>query len=211
MTTPHRDQRGFALMELVVVVLILGIISVMLFDYLDNTTTTTTRATSSVVKENEGRLALRELTEDVRAANKILTTYPTNGACASGGTFPTGYGNCLHFEIQRSVDSTQTCPKSVITYGIVGTDLKKTRVDYAANCTTVTSSVTATTMVSGVANPASTPLFKFYDATGTQITSTTSTAGYIAATSVKVALTLSFKSGASKLYLNSAVALRNNR
>lgn len=210
MTAPERDQRGFALMELVVVVLILGLVSVMLFDYLGNTTNTTTRATSSVVKENEGRLALRELTEDVRAANRILTAYPTNGACVSGGSYPAGYGNCLHFEIQRSVDSTQTCPKSVITYGIVGTALKKTRVDYAANCTTVTSSVTALTMVSGVENGA-TPLFRFYDAASALVTSTTSTAGYVAATSIKVNLTLSFKSGASKLFLNSAVALRNNR
>lgn len=209
--TGRRDEHGFTLVELAVVVLIMGIVSVVLFDFLDSTTNVTARATSSVVKENEARLALRELTADIRAANVISATYPTNSACTTGGSFPTGYPSCVTFEIKRSVDSAQACPKSVVTYGLVGTSVKKTRIDYAANCTTITRSVTGRTVIDGVVNGASTPLFRYFDGTGAQVASTTSTAGYIAASSIKTTLLLQYKTRSPNLLIDSTVALRNNR
>lgn len=205
----RRDEAGVSLIEMVVVVLVLGIVSMAMFEFLDTTTNVTARATSSVVKENEGRLALREITEDVRAANAVSATYSANSACPAVGSYPANYGTCLTFEIKRSVNASLACPKSVITYGLVGTELKQTRLDYASNCTTVTRSIVGRTMIAGVANGA-TPLFQFYGDNGALITAGT-TAPYIAASSVRVNLTLSYKTRSPNLNLSSMVALRNNR
>lgn len=212
MTPPQerKDEAGFNLMELTVTVLLLGIISTMLFNYLDNTTHLTARATASVMKENEGREALRILTQDVRAANRILGTYPTNAACAAGGSYPAGYGNCLAFEIQRSVDSSQACPKSVMAYGVVGNELRQTRIDYASNCTTVVRTINGKVLLRNVV-ATGTPLFQYYDGTGTMIPTSATTASFADAASIRVNVSVRFKTGAPNLDLNSSVALRNNR
>lgn len=216
-TRCRRDEQGMSLLELVVVVLILGIIGTVLFNFLDSTTSVTARATSNVVKENEGRQALRELTQDIRAANTILTDVAGDPSCSSFLTYPAGYKTCLRFEVKRSVDATRACPKSVITYGLVTTsgvaNLRKSRTDYAADCTTKTSEVKGRLVVAGASNGAATPLFEYFDGANQPITGTTSSdiPLYIKAASIRMNLWLKYKSNSPDLKLTSAVALRNNR
>jgi prepilin-type N-terminal cleavage/methylation domain-containing protein len=217
------DEQGLSLLELVVVVLLLGIVSSILFNFLDNTLVVTTRATSSVVKENEVRQAMRELTQDIRAANKILVDPALDGSCGTVSTFPSApstYKTCIRFEVQRSVDATKACPKSVISYGITKPSatstqqfLKKSRRDYAADCTTVTRNVTARTVLADLSNAAATPLFEYFNAANQPITTTDPAQKelYVKAQSIRINLWVKYKSGAPDIKVSSAVALRNNR
>lgn len=212
----RRDEQGVTLLELVVVVLLLGIVGTILLNFLDNTTSVTARATSNVVKENEGRQAMRELTQDVRAANKIASSAPSGDPACPASTFPSypgSYKTCLRFEIQRSVDATQACPKSVITYGLANGVLRKSRIDYAANCSTITRQVTGRTVATGVRNAAATPLFEYFNSANQPITGTASTdiPLYVKAASIRVNLLLQYKKNAPDINITSAVALRNNR
>lgn len=217
LSTRRQDESGFNLIELAVTVLIFGIVSVTLLNFLDNTTTISARATASSVRENEGRQALRTITQEVRAANKILTALPTGVSAVNACSFPTfpgSYGRCLMFEVQRSTDATLTCPKSVIAIGLqnaatIGTVIY-TRVDFASNCTTETRR-TGGRLVDRVVNGLGTPLFEYYNASGALLTTAAGADAYVKASSVRVNLLLQYKTGAAPLRLNSVVALRNNR
>jgi type II secretory pathway pseudopilin PulG len=96
-----RDQAGMTLVELVVVIAISLLVGGILLGFLDNTTSVVGRATGDIQAENDARLALRTMTQDIRAArpSSISSTslIPTAGACP---TTPSA-ANCLSFRIRR--------------------------------------------------------------------------------------------------------------
>jgi prepilin-type N-terminal cleavage/methylation domain-containing protein len=213
----RQDESGFNLIELAVTVLIFGIVSVALLNFLDNTTTISARATASSVRENEGRQALRTVTQELRAANKIVSNAATVPAgagmanvCPAPTAFPGSFANCVVFEVQRSTDATIACPKSLVLIGLTTGSLMFTRIDYASNCTTEVRR-SGGRLASRVVNGPGTPLFQYYNASGALLTTAAGADAYVKASSVRVNLVLEYKTGASPLRLNSVVALRNNR
>ena len=204
-----RSDAGFTLLEMVVTLGIMSLAAAGALAFLDNTTSVTTRASADVATENNARLALRDITEDLRGATVISTTYPTGSAC-SNGTYPSGYSNCVSFTIVRPTAAGQTCPKSVVTYGLVGQTLRKDLTEYNASCTIV-SSVSGSPVLTGVTNGTTTPVFTWFNRSGSQLTTTNPPGVFADAASIKVTLVVRYQERAPLLTLSSFAALRNNR
>jgi prepilin-type N-terminal cleavage/methylation domain-containing protein len=198
--TPHRghDEGGLTLVELLVVMTIMGLVSAILLNLLDRTTSLVATASADVQAENEGRQALRTMTQDIRAASpaSIAFTSSTTGACP---TSPTP-GTCLTFTILRGTAAQPAC-QSTITYGLLADWVQWTRSDAA--CPTNLS--VSRKLVSSVAN-GSTPLFTYHAADGAALTS-----GQASASSVRVTLKVSYRGGQQPITLTSTLSLRNAR
>ncbi len=196
----HRRGRedGVTLVELLVVMAISLVVAGVILGFLETTTSVVARTSNDVQAENDGRLALRTMTQDIRAANpsSIAFTSPTVGACP---TTPSP-DNCLSFTILRNTSAAPTC-RSTVTYGLVGDHVQQTRSD--ANCPTPLSITRP--LIGNLAN-GTTPLFSYYDAQGNQLTS-----GQATAKTLKVTLVVTYTGGQAPLVLTSALALRNAR
>jgi type II secretory pathway pseudopilin PulG len=186
------------LVELLVVMSVMVLVSAILLNLLDDTTSLVARASADVQAENDGRLALRAMTQDVRAASptSIAFTSSTSGACPSTPT----PGTCLQFTVLRSTPANPNC-QSAITYGLLTDWVQRTRSD--TNCA---SNVTVNRkLVANVAN-GSTPLFAYYGADGAELTS-----GQAAAHVIRITLKLSYQGGQQPITLISTMSLRNAR
>lgn len=206
----RRDERGFTLTELSVVMLIGSIVTFIALNFLDNTSLIVSRSTSSVRTEADARLATRTMLQDIRAAQNIATTYPATATCPSATTYPAGYSSCLRFSVLHATSAGASCPYSQITYGLANGALKSDRVDYDSACTPKTI-YSGKVILKNVTNGAR-PLFTYADQYGNPLSTTTSTAAQFAtAGSVNVQLYLQFQTRAPELSIFSAAALRNNR
>lgn len=211
----REPEEGFTVVELAVTVLVLGIVVAVLFGFLDSTTSVTARATRNVDAEQAGQLALRTISQDVRSANPVVSTYPAAPtSCPAGGTFPAAYATCLPVVVVRSDVTGPACtgpdgllvqaPYSRITYALAGGRVLQDRTDYSSTCT-VTRSYTGRVIIDQVVNGAGSPLFTLFDRSGSVTTSATNAA------SVRIALEVRYHPRADVLELASAVALRNYR
>ncbi|HEX6673820.1 MAG TPA: type II secretion system protein [Actinomycetes bacterium] len=191
-------EDGVTLVELLVVMSITVLVSAILLNMLDHTTSLVARASADVQAESEGRLALRTLTQDVRAADpsSIAFTGTTSGACS---TTPTP-GTCLRFAILRGTPAYPNC-QSVVTYGLLTSWVQRTRSD--ANC--ARNVTVSRQLVANVAN-GSTALFSYYGADGAALTS-----GQAAAHAIGITLKVSYQGGQQAITLTSTLTLRNAR
>lgn len=208
------DERGFTIVELAVTVLLVGIVGAILLSFLDNTTSVTARATSHVQAEKDGQLALRTMSQDIRGANPIITTYPTTPTSCAAGSYPTGYASCLRFVVVHSTAAGTTCtgpggfvvqsPYSAITYAKVGTAVLRDKVDYSATCA-VTATTRGRAVMEDLQASSTTPLFTMLDRTGVATTDPAN------ASAIRIQMDVRYKSDAPVLRLSSTVALRNSR
>jgi prepilin-type N-terminal cleavage/methylation domain-containing protein len=196
-----RREDGYTLIELLVTLFILSIVSVVTFDFLNQSTTATAKATSNAEAEKDAAVALRTLTADLRAAQSISACSPPYSA---------SFDSCVTFEIHRAPNPTQACPKTKLTYGVVGTTIRHDRTDYNASCTATTSfsqKVLVGNFVSG-----SGPFLEYFKDGGGKLTAADVATSFANAASVKVNLYLNYPgSGSTPLRFSSATALRNNR
>ena len=195
-----RDQAGMTLLELVVVMAISLLVGGILLGFLDNTTSVVGRATGDVQAENDAQLALRTMTQDIRAARPSSISFtsliPTAGACP---TTPTA-ASCLSFRIHRGTATRPNC-QTTVTYGLLAGWVQQTRSD--ADCA---SNITISRRLIGNVANGSTPLFTYYDTGGAALSS-----GQAAATSVKVTLVVTYPGGQQPLTFTSTLSLRNAR
>lgn len=192
-----RDDAGFSIVEQIVTVAILGVVLAIVFTFLINATMITGRADANVKMEQNGLIALRTMTEDLRSA-RVLST------CSSTQT----YDKCVNIEISKATVAGATCPKRVVQYYVSGTDLKMTLNEYAANCTTVTKSGTRI-LLAGVQTSS---IFTYYGNDGvTAINLSTDAAKVPQARAVKVAFDVQYRKAAKNVSLSSVASLRNNR
>lgn len=195
-----KREHGFTVAELAVTVLIFAIVSFVIFDFLDRTTSSTNRAISNVNAEQTAQIALRTMTQDIRSAN------PIGSECTA--PYPSNYASCLRFTVPRPTAANPNCESS-ITYGLISGVVKGIRTD--TNCATAVS--TARDLIT-VVNPATTPLFTYYDSKGKQMPLPPASGAVppAAAKSVKIALVVKYTGQTSDpLVLSSVAALRNNR
>jgi prepilin-type N-terminal cleavage/methylation domain-containing protein len=190
-----RDQAGMTLVELLVVIVVSLIVGAVLLGFLDNTTSVVGRATNDIQAENDARLALRSMTQDIRGARPGSIS-STAGACP---TTPTA-ASCLSFRIRRGTATRPDC-QTIVTYGLLAGWVQQTRSD--ADCA---SNITISRRLIGNVANGSTPLFTYYDAGGAALSS-----GQAAATSVKVTLVVTYPGGQQPLTFTSTLSLRNAR
>ena len=209
------DQSGTTLVELTVVLLLVSLVGVLLFGFLWSVQRTTSRMTSDTQAEKAIELALRPLTQNVRSASAIATTYPSSTACSSG-SYPTGYSNCLAITIARPAAGQLTCPKSVLVYGLKSDGvLREDRTDYAivSGACAVSMSYGVRPLLTNVVNGA-TPLFTYFDTFGNQLNPSAAgqtSAAFSAAVTVRTSLSVRYAVGAPLLSYTSDLAVRNNR
>lgn len=224
------DERGLTFVEMLVTMVILSLVMVATFDFLDRTSMLTFRADAHGQAEQDTQQALRIITEHTRGASPIddpcTTTTDTQPAATEGlrqGTLPAGYANCLRFTVPRTTVGLDTCAKTDFVYAFVpvnrdpGGTLVDTYLVENRRETTGTNTGTCTTgtwrnrrvLMKNVANTAAQPLFSYYAEDGSLIP-VTNTAAIKRASSVKVTLANKFRKAADPLVITSTAALRNN-
>lgn len=220
-TIGRGDEAGYSLLELIVVTVIGAIVSAMVYTILIDSTQVTARADNSTRAENNGRLMLRTISEDLRSAVQIRGSSSTT-ACASSLTYPAGFASCVGFLVPHETTATATtttiaagatpiaCPYSNITYGLKAGVIREDRTNYDASCT-ATSTTTGKAILTGVDNTSSQPLFAFYDLYGNQLGSSSTVSAFQTAGSVSLQIYLKYQAGAPDITLATTVALRNNR
>lgn len=195
-----RQEDGFTVGEMIVTVGLVGVVLVVLLQFLTTSTTVTARADNNVRAERDAQIALRTVTQDLRSASAI-------SACAS----PDTYANCVTVDITRSTVAKQLCPKRVVTYRASGSTLTQTFKDYAADCTTVTGSASRILMT----GLTSTATFTYYAKNGITplLLSSSSDLALLPKTpAIRASLAVRYPSpNAPVLTLASVATLRNNR
>jgi Tfp pilus assembly protein PilW len=194
-----RREDGLTVIELTVVLAVMVLVTAILLGLLDHTTAIFRRASDDVQAENEGRLALRTMTQDIRAASpaSIAFTGTVSGACPATPTPAT----CLRFTVERGTAAAPNC-RSTITYGLQANWVQQTRADSAACPSPLNLS---RKLITGVAN-GTTPLFTYYGDDGAALGS-----GQAGASSIKVTLLVDYQGAQQPLSLVSTLSLRNAR
>lgn len=199
------SESGFTVPELAVVMLVFGLVSIMILNFFDQSVKITNSATENVQAERDAQLALRRMTQDIRAAK------PIGNKCATGD-----YDTCLQFKIPRPTHDKPDCTTAV-TYRLASGRIVQDLKDDAATCPT-SRSWTGRDVVRA-RNTSAQPVFEYFDRVGRPITITatcTSAENDPAcpkeARSVRVRLLVDFfgQTGGA-LDLSSIASLRNNR
>ena len=193
-----RREDGLTIVELTVVLAVMVLVTAILLGLLDHTTAIFRRASDDVQAENEGRVALRTMTQDIRAASpaSIAFTGTVSGACPATPTPAT----CLRFTVERGTAAAPNC-RSTITYGLHDDWVQQTRADSACPSPRDVSRK----LITSVANGA-TPLFTYYGDDGAALSS-----GQAGASSIKVTLLVGYRGAQRPLTLASTLSLRNAR
>lgn len=217
MMSIQRDERGMTVVELVVVAALFGIVAVMLFNFLDSTTSITTRIDSNVRTEQDAQLAMRVLTQDLRAAQEIKSCPSASWAAGTHVGWPAGFANCIRFTVSRNVsgfDPTPgACPKSTFAYALVNGRLLVDRDDWNFNASGVCVKTTRHSerpVLDQIVNTASQPLFTYLDGDGRPIDPVTNAASVPTADSVRVHFVLQHRPRTPLLEFKTTVGLRNN-
>lgn len=198
-----REESGMTLMELMVTMAVMSVVLAILFGIIDQTSRVVVRGDGDVQSENSLQLAMRTMSQDIRAANQLTFTSATAGACPSAPTS----ANCLSFVVSHDSTSYPKC-QTAVTYGLVTdsstsslTGSKITRTTKQTNCSTnVSGSRSVLTNVSGAS------LFTYYDS-GDKVLTT----GQSGASSIQISLAVVYIKGGTPVTLSGFVALRNSR
>lgn len=205
MRATDRGEEGFTLVELLITLLLMTIASVIILNFMINTTAVTARTDANVQAESDVQLAMRVLSQDIRAANPIL------GSCG------TGYASCLRIRVPRPTAAAPNCI-STIKYELAAGKVRQDRAD--AGCTT-NRSWTARPVLE-VSNATVSPalsLFSYTDRLNRVISPTQTCSAdpaqppcVVQAKTVKISLAVAYKGQVGgPLRFQSSVALRNNR
>lgn len=207
-----RGEEGVTLVELLVTMLILSIVSLMLFTFMDGITSVTARTERHVQAEQDAQIVLRKMTEEIRAANPILDSAGCAGAAS-------GFADCLRFDIQRTTEFEKPCVRRTVSYKLNRTAQVITRdatdwVWSSAISGCVVANTTTRVVIESLNYPTSTPLFVYTDNAGDPVGPTLITLppNQDGTAAVKVNLRLNYqKRNAPSLVLSSNAVLRNNR
>lgn len=198
------SDSGMTMMELVVTMAVMTVVVAILFGILDTTSRIVTRGNGDLTAANNLQLAMRTMSEDVRAATQITFTNATSGACPSAPTS----GNCLSFVVSHNVSGSFPNCKTTVTYGLVPdsssgtlTGYKIARTTKQTNCASTLGGTT--TLLSNVQNSS---LFSYYDGAENALS-----VGQAQAKSIQISLAVIYTKGGTPVTLSGFVALRNAR
>jgi type II secretory pathway pseudopilin PulG len=206
------DECGMTLVEVTLTMLILAVVLFVAFDFLDRASIITVKTDAQARAEDDTQRALRTVTQHVRGA------LPITGTCTGAG-FPTSYANCVRFDVPRVATTTGNCAVTKFVVGLVDdpdlsapADEKLLRVDrQEVTGTSCSGPVTppATVVLERVVNDGTQPLFTYFGQDGNAIPAT-STASVPKAATVRVTLSVRYRTGSNPITFTNAAALRNN-
>lgn len=215
MRTADRNEDGLTLIELLVTMGIFAIVTLMLFTFMNGVTNVTARTDRHVQAEQSAQLALRRMTQDIRAANPIVDAAGCTGATAAGG-----FGECIRFDVPRPSEFTKPCVGTRVAYKLNRTAGRITReaTNYTWNTSTSACDPGPTTVgvvLDQLNYASSTAAFTYTNKAGTALTTAADiirkpSAGGTAA--VKIDLVIRYQTrNTPDLVLSSNAVLRNNR
>lgn len=198
-------EEGFTVPELAVTLMVLGVVMLIIFSFLDSTTALAQRTDENVRTEESGSLALRTMAREIRAAN------PLGSPCSPGG----GYDRCLQFTVKRPSTANPNCTTAVryrLGSGAILQDLKDSNCDTSRDWT-------GRSVISVVNNPSTDPPFRYFDRLGNEIAIATTCSPdpaqppcVLKSKSVKITLKLThFRRTGAPIDLSTFAALRNSR
>lgn len=209
------DEQGMTLVEVSVTMLILAIVLVMAFDFLDRTTKIAVSTDTHARTEDDTQRVLRTVTQHIRGA------FPIEGTCTTAG-YSTSYDNCVRFSVPRNESGFGGCTRSEFVIGLVDApdpapaDEKQLVYDRVEHSSTSCGAGTLTDkrlLLDRVVNtpaPTPEPLFTYYGADGVRIVPSTAAASIPSAATVVVNLRVRHRTGSNPIVLSSSAALRNN-
>lgn len=217
------SESGFTIVELSVVLLLLGIVSALIFGFLNTATQTAARGVRNSETERAAELVMRQMDSDIRSAAEILTTYPTapSTTCTTGGSFTTspfaGFNNCLRLSIYRPTTlGTDNCPRTEVTYGYSPSTsrLQVDRVEHEIVSGVCVAQTTTRNKVllARVVNTAADPLFTYYGSAGQNLLASPVTNPATPVRSIRVTVKSRYSDNQSDvLTFSNVIALRNQR
>jgi hypothetical protein len=206
-----RGDAGLTVVEMAVTLLILSIVSIVLFDFVNNVTMVTARTDRHVRAEQDGQFALRRMTQEMRAANPILNA----GGCTTGTL--SGYGDCVSFDLARATNLDQPCVRRTITYKLdrPGRRVTREQKDWTWNGTTCIAGATSgpAPIITNVVNSGA--VFTYQNAKGQALSDVAlipMAPKQNGTASVAVSLSIRYQArNTPDLNLSSTAVLRNNR
>jgi prepilin-type N-terminal cleavage/methylation domain-containing protein len=148
-----RDEAGFSMIEIMVVVLILGVVLTALFGVLDSMTRNDRRQQALQTNQEGARFAMVQMGQDLRAANPVE---PLSTAAAYATEFEAAVLNAA---------GTST---TYVRWQLSGTTLSRSVLSAPGG-----TAVSTKTMLSNVENTSQgVTLFRWYDSSGTELTGT---------------------------------------
>ena len=204
------DEKGMTLVEVSLTMLILAILLIMAFDFLDRTTKITVSTDTHARAEDNTQRVLRTVTQHIRGA------FPIEGTCTTSG-YSTSYSNCVRFSVPRNESGFGGCTRTEFVIGLVDAPdpapvdeklLAYDRVEHAGTSCGAGALTGKRLLLDRVVNdPTTEPLFTYYTAAGNP---TTAAASIPSAATVVVNLRVRHRTGSNPIVLSSSAALRNN-
>lgn len=215
-----RDERGVTLIELTLAMLIMSIVMLLAFNFLDHASLLTLRTEANAQSEQDAQQALRVVTQQVRGALPIGDPCsPSDDTATVGapGPLPAGYADCMKFSVKRIETGLDSCLESTFIFALVGPGSQKKLVEDRTDFTRVGGVCTATERhrrrihLDKVVNTSGQPLFRYFSSSGAEIPATVGNAAAVKkATTVRVTLAVKFHGNANPSVFSSSAALRNN-
>lgn len=204
----RRGEDGMTLVEVTLTMLILSIVLVMAFDFLDRTTNITVNTEKQAIAEDDTQRVLRTVTQHIRGA------LPITGTCTTAG-YSTSYDNCVRFTVPRGLAGIGSCARTEFVIGLVGTGAEKqlmyNRQEFTGSTSCTPGPLSSRVLLLGrVVNTSSQPLFTYYGIDGNQISTAAAPASVPKAATINVNLHVRYRTGRNAITMTSAAALRNN-
>jgi prepilin-type N-terminal cleavage/methylation domain-containing protein len=195
---------GFTLIEMSVVVILLGLVTAVLFNFMNNTVLLTRRGERDLQSEQNMSLALRTVTEDLRGASTMYS-------CGAGYSLKW----CVSFDVPRATQQGLSCPQRTVTYNmnLTAKTVYETDIEYpTAACSPTTTKFNSRPVLESLANGTSDYFLTWYDSTGASFDPDVTPAAIQTAASIKALVKVTYGvPGAPSLQLYSVAALRNHR
>jgi prepilin-type N-terminal cleavage/methylation domain-containing protein len=134
-----KSQRGFTLIEIIVVIVVLSIVSGITIKFLTDSLRIYTMTVNQKTLFDEGKLALERMCRDIRDARTITTP-------AAGGS-----GNTIVFQRTNPTGSGQDLADEIITYRLSGGVIQREKASYSLPYPILASNVSTFALTRGSA------------------------------------------------------------
>jgi len=151
-------QRGFTLIEIIIVIVILSIVSAITIKFLIDSLKIYTMTANQKTLFDEGKLALERMCRDIRDARSITTP-------GSGGS-----GNTITFQRTNATVAGQDLANEIITYRLSGGAIQREKASYSLPYPILASNVSVFTVTRGATNDEITIMLTLLLGTGENIT-----------------------------------------
>jgi len=151
-------ERGFTLIEIIIVIVILSIVSGITIKFLIDSLKIYTMTVNQKALFDEGKLALERMCRDIRDARSM--TVPASG----------GSGNTITFQRTNATGAGQDLPNEIITYRLSSGAIQREKASYSLPYPLLASNVSAFTVTRGATNDEITIVLTLLLGTGENIT-----------------------------------------